>query len=544
MRLIKYNYLSTRSTPAEAATSKELKLSYKIVFLLTSSEPTEGLQTFLGKRSILIARTMFDVFSEKSAGCFYHAFRILESMLRLFPADVYDAICGDGRATERVGSMLRYLGHVPVCEIIIMLVSMAPITKTSPLYNSASKSRWAFFEILSQWIFILKVSEIVVKPQDHCCIDALATAEQHSSAAAHVIQELIEKLSIEDSGEILLQPFGFVSSLLYNFIDAAIDKSLQDDIRRSAIKLLCLLVRRAAEPEIACISPALGAPPTQTFISNKLFPLRDKITDHIKKRISDIMQCIMGLNDEEGNDSKPIKYSSYTIKQPFSVLRSLLIELLVLLVESDDSVAAFIPIELWQNLMSWCITYAHNNIYHAIFYRLVFAVLRHNQEKPQRLLFEKAMFIDFLIDNFIPYPDKEEEARAKDVAIDTLNKHAARGLLMNCANAMRLQASTLPSSTFIKQFLSSQNRWLEFKPVLIEATVLQQNFGMGIKIFDMKSSSLGQMVFMGYEPTIDESGIDHGSRFAKSLGFIDDTDWSDDDMNSDKVETENDVSKD
>lgn len=508
--------------------------------MLTSSEPTEGLQTFLSKRSILIARTMFDVFSDKSAGCFYHVFRILESLLRSFPADVYEAICGDGRATERVGAMLRYLGHVPVNEIIIMLVGMTPIPKTSPLYNTATKSRWAFFEILSQWIFLLKISEIVVKPQEHCCIDTLATAEQHSEAAAQVIQELIERLSIEDSGEILLQPFGFVSSLLYNFIDASIDKSLHDDIRRSAVKLLCLLVRRAAEPEIACISPALGSPPTQTFISNKLFPLRDKIIDHVKKRMNDIMQCIMKSRDDEENESMPIKYSSYTIKRPFAVLRSLLIELLVLLVESDESVAACIPIELWENLMEWCVTYAHNNIYHAIFYRLIFAVLRHNQEKPQRTLFQKAKFLDFLIDRFIPYPVREEEARSKDKPLDTLNKHVARGLFMNCANAIRLQASSLHPSSFIRQYLNSHERWTEFKKVLIESTVIQQNFGMGIKILDMKSSSLGQMVFLGYEqPTFDESGVDHGSRFAKSLGFIDEIAWPTDD-NDIEVGLEND----
>ena len=87
---------------------------------------------------------------------------------------------------------------------------------------------------------------------------------------------------------------------------------------------------------------------------------------------------------------------------------------------------------------------------------------------------------------------------------------------------------------FIRQFLNSHERWLEFKTILTEATVIQQNFGMGIKITDMKSSSLGQMVFMGYEPTIDESGIDHGSRFAKSLGFIDDIAWPEN-------ETENNV---
>ena len=467
---------------------------------------------------------MFDVFSDKSAGCFYHVFRILEGMMKSFPMDVYEAICGDGRATERIGAMLRYVGHVPVSDIIIMLVSMTPIPKASPLFNATSKSRWIFFDILSQWIFFLKLSEIVVKPQEYCYIDTVAAFEQHSSAAAHVIQELVDKLSIEDSGEILLQPFGFVASLLYNFIDAAIDKSLHEDIRRSSTNLLCLLIRRAAEPEIACLNPVLGVIPTQTYVNNKLFPLRDKIIENIKKRIIDLIQCIIPL-DEEEKTAESVKYSSYTVQLPFAVLRSLLVELLVLMVESDETIATFIPLELWQHLMKWCILYANNNIYHAIFYRLIFAVIRHNEEKSLQKLFQVAKFIEFLIDNFIPYPVKEEEARRKNMPIDVLNKHAARGLIMNCANAIRLQAASLPPLSFIRQFLNTHERWLEFRTKLTEATVVQQNFGMGIKVNDMKSSSLGQMVFMGYEPSIDESGINHGSRFAKSLGFMDDLDW-------------------
>jgi hypothetical protein len=203
------------------------------------------------------------------------------------------------------------------------------------------------------------------------------------------------------------------------------------------------------------------------------------------------------------------------------------------MVESDETIAAFIPLDLWQHLMNWCISYANNNIYHAIFYRLIFAVIRHNQEKSQQNLFQVAKFIDFLIDNFIPYPVTEVEARRKNMPIDILNKHAARGLIMNCANAIRLQAASLAPSSFIRQFLNSHERWLEFKTILTEATVIQQNFGMGIKITDMKSSSLGQMVFMGYEPSIDESGIDHGSRFAKSLGFIDDIAWPENETEND-----------
>jgi hypothetical protein len=47
------------------------------------------------------------------------------------------------------------------------------------------------------------------------------------------------------------------------------------------------------------------------------------------------------------------------------------------LAESDEIVAGMLPLDLWKLLVSWIIVYAHNNIYHALLYRLVFAVLRY-----------------------------------------------------------------------------------------------------------------------------------------------------------------------
>ena len=45
-------------------------------------------------------------------------------------------------------------------------------------------------------------------------------------------------------------------------------------------------------------------------------------------------------------------------------------------VEADEEVAELMSVDLWRALMQWTIQYAQNSIYHAIFYRLVYSVLR------------------------------------------------------------------------------------------------------------------------------------------------------------------------
>lgn len=58
--------------------SDALKLSYRAVILLSPENPTEALNAFLSKKAAVIARTIFDVFRNDSAGSFYHAYRIIE----------------------------------------------------------------------------------------------------------------------------------------------------------------------------------------------------------------------------------------------------------------------------------------------------------------------------------------------------------------------------------------------------------------------------------------------------------------------------------
>lgn len=372
---------------------------------------------------------------------------------------MYEGISGDGRAAERIGSMLKYIGFAPVGDMLVMVVALTPISRMSQMYAVSSKARWHFFEQISQWIFLLKLIEVAVNPEEHCYLDSYIDSEQHSSSAAQVFQELVEKLSLEDTGELLLQPLGYTLALLDYLLEKAIDSSANSCRRRSACRLLCFLLRRAAEPEIMCmLAPVAGGLPTPTVVPNRLFPLRERIICHIESRIDEVFRVLMEF-DYTAEATTGVNYSGYRVERSFTAMRSLLVELVVLMVESDEAVSVKISPELWKTFMSWAITYAHNNIYHAFFYRLLFAVLRsvvdsspsscethlfclfdrQSQEPTQRTLFLRVKFIAFIAESFVPFPTSEDEVPPKRSPPEIINKYVARGLIMNCANAIRLQ---------------------------------------------------------------------------------------------------------
>jgi hypothetical protein len=367
------------------------------VVLLTPDEPTEALLNILSKKSMMITKAIFDIFRDDSAGSFYHAYRILDTLLRCFPADVYEGIIAEGKAVERMTSMLRYIGYPPVHEVFVVLLALTPIARNSQLYNSCARVRWNFLDQMRDWTLMLRIAEIITNPDAYCYLGAHISAETHSTAAAQLMLDLIEKLSLEDTGEALLQPLGYDTSILDKFIHTAVDSSIDENIRRSACKLLCFLLRRAAEPEILCIvNTAPGNPPQQTSILNRLYPLRERIVLYIETKLAEIFDSLSKYHsnsigapsslaaDElaetsDASTRREVKYSGYVIREPFSSLRASLVELIVLMVESDEAVAATISVDLWKDFMMWTVNYGFNSIYHALFYRLIFAVLRYSR---------------------------------------------------------------------------------------------------------------------------------------------------------------------
>jgi len=560
-----------------------MKLAYRAVVLLSPENPSDSLSAFLGKKAAVITKELFEIFSSDSIGSFYHAYRILECLLRCYPAEVYEGLCSDGRLNERINNMLSHIGFSPVCELTIMLVALTPIARSSQLYAISTKNRWMFLEKLSEYNFLLKIVSVIVNPEMNCNTTSPAVkADQHSSVASQLFQELVEKLSLEESGEILLQCLGQNSAVLDALVDAAVGKSTlqnlrsgesdlagsesrpEEPFRRSCTRLVCFLLRRAAESEIMCfVAHNNGTPPTATFVQNRLYPMREMIVTYVRNRLEDITGALITYDAKHAPSTaiEKVKYSSYEVNHPFTSLRALIVEMMVLLIESDETVAALLSAEMWKLLVSWAIKYPHNNIYHALFYRLIFAVLRQGQEDPQRVLFRKAKFLSFLIDNFLPFSTSYDDFVASQSSSSSsskslrngddgesyrslksekgtplydsyINRLAARGLIMNCANAIRLQVSCQPAASFLLSFISTSKKWQDFLPILTEATEIQMSFGMGIKISTVetgKNQHGGEKSMLNMfisEPKPNDDVVDQDSRFAKSLGFYEDAPWN------------------
>ena len=333
-------------------------------------------------------------------------------MLKISPADVYDALSSDGRAVTRMSNMLRYIGYPPVSDLVVVLVALTPIPRSSNLYSVAAKYRWKFFSDLSQWVFMRQLAIIVTDPEAHCECSEHISPEQHSTAAAQTLQELVEKLCIEDAGEILLQPLGYTEDLLDNLMISATavsDLDCFDSVaaagvevsdprvrfRRSALKIIIFLVKRSANAENMFFVCAPGGQPTPTLVPNRLHTLRGRMIVQICTKIMDLDHALLrymtrvagaGARAVEGGSSsggggvsiEPIKYPGHQVELPFTSHRVQLVELLVLLVEAgeDREVLDCISPDLWRTLIAWVFQFAHNNMFHSLFFRLMFAVLR------------------------------------------------------------------------------------------------------------------------------------------------------------------------
>jgi hypothetical protein len=430
--------------------------------------------------------------------------------LRLFPAETFEGLVLDGQLEERMVNITRFIGYPPVCELLVMLIALTPLPRTSPTFGACAKNRWTFLEEINKWNFMYNMAKVICDPESLCICDSYVCADQHSTAAAQLLQDLTEKLSLEDTGDLLLLPYGQNSALIDLLLDCVVDFKVDAGYRRSAAKFICFLLRRAAESEIVCFIPAAqpNLPPTETYLPNRLYALRERIVIFIRNRMQDVMRSLLEYDDEkEENLDTASLGSSSSSRKPFGALRQYLVEVLVLMVESDETIAGTISLELLTLLISWTLRYAYNNIYHAVFYRLIFAILRQGQEDVQRLLFKKAKFATFLADNFLPYNvDSETNVVTINYTIpknsptyDIRNKRiGARGLIMNCANAIRLQLNTELPNSFLANFLTNHEKWNALIPLLTTATDLQLQFGMGIQIsqIDNRNIAGGGEAFM------------------------------------------------
>lgn len=300
--------------------------------------------------------------------------------------------------------MIKYIGYAPVGDLFVILVALTPVPRSSSLYAVCSANRWKFFEGLSKWVFMLRLANVVVDPSSHCHTNEYVTPEQHSSAAAQTLIELIEKLSSEDMGEILLQPLGHTASLLDGFVDMGTrnvpgenepDSETFFTSRRVSLKLLSFLLKRSANEENMCFISGPMATPVPTLVPNRLHPLRGILVEHLVTRVQDIQRslldsCPLTKASAGVERSEPVAHPGHVVRDPFTSHRAHLVELLVLLVEASEGASKKLSVDMWKSLIWWNFEYAHNNIYHSMFYRLLFTVLRY-------VLFLRFLCVNILI---------------------------------------------------------------------------------------------------------------------------------------------------
>jgi len=479
----------------------ELITSYKTTVLLTAESPSNELMAVITRKVGVMAKAAFDIFRPDSAGSFYHAYRLIDCLLRCCPAEFYDAISSDGRLYDRMASLLHYIGYAPVPDIFVCIITLAPIARSSSLFSACAKSRWTFFEHLSEWTMILRIAEVVVRPKEFCCLKDGVSLEEHSSCAAQLLQELSEKLSLEETGEILLHPLGYTTEILDYLVFTGVNPNIVEPIRRASLKLLCFLLKRSAEPELLCMVSTPGREqPVPMCVPNRMHHLRDLMVEHLTAILGEVFRILINYDSADGLSPEKLEaekalpavtHIGYSVAKPFTTMRLLLFEFAVCMVEASETVALAIPVELWTTLMTWILRYAYNNIFHAYFYRLLFAVLRQNNDEVLKVLFQKARLMTFLLDTYYNFPQREDDLLPKICDQELRCRDICRGLMLNSLNAVRLQAASLPPEAFLRQFLEVHMQWDEYEEVIGGATDFQREIGFGLRMVDGNRQDIG-----------------------------------------------------
>jgi hypothetical protein len=388
-------------------------------------------------------------------------------------------------------------------------------------YHSSPHQKWKFFLALSNWRLLLVLAERVA---------ALDYPEQHIIACADVFVELIDRLSADENGQLLLQPIAHCPELLDGLITTALahkcDRRLGQ--RTAAMRCVLRIVQR-------CTLEKVQGPPTSPYqsfgstivnlVPNQLAPLREPIFEVMETQMTKFTTFILEQQrqhmrvDNELRLGKPlpesaVRHTAYVVKIPFTECRLAVVDALVEIVAHNPSMMSYFDIEIWRTLVKWFFEYAHNNLYHAAFYQLVFIALRTPENQDSlRILVKNLKLVTLLIEHY------------RDDGPSASNK----GYALQCCNAIRLQAASQSPDAFLRNFLQSHTTWRGFNEELRAQTNLICINGLG---FDVPQPSMRPNGYAPKEawPMLNETdeennGIDLGSEFARSLGFVDDVAW-------------------
>lgn len=494
--------------------------SYRATMLLTGEDSADALMPFLAKKSKLVTKCIFPIFQKNSQGNLRHGCRVIDHLLRYYMDDVYDVIGRNAATVKRyMGCMLSHIEQAPVAEVFLTLICKPHNAALLRYYSCTPSKKWTFFRSLSEWKLLLVLSTHITGSQH---------SELHSIGAADVFLELLDRLSADENGELLLQPAAYIPELLESLVDAAVDSSAHrtNSQRLAAMKCVFRLLQKSTLEKVQ------GPPtsPYQSFggtivnlVPNQLAPLRERIYELVEKHMGKLLRYLvdryeyqqnieMDLDSDRPLPDTAVRHTAYVVKVPFTEFRLTLVEALVEIVAHNPSkMGEHFDVTVWRVLVSWFFEYAHTNLYHAAFYQLVFIALRTDNQHALELLIKKLKLITSLVEHY----------RQTDTSSSN------KGYIMQCCNAIRLQAASQSPDAFLRNFLQSHTTWRNFEPELRAETNRLCVHGLG---FNVPQAMRGGYASESWQTAIDETeGIDHGSEYARSLGFLDDVAWPEDD---------------
>lgn len=522
------------SSPGEIVEVKEretvqvtgdLLKSFRATMLLTNDDSSDALITFLPKKSALITKCIFPIFQKNSQGNLRHGCRVIDYLLRLYLDDVYEVVGRNAATVKRyMGAMLSHIELACVSEVFLTMVCKPHSAALMRYYASSPQKKWTFFRSLSEWKLLLVLAEHVYSSK---------YSEAHNIGAADVFVELLDRLAADENGELLLQPAAYIPELLEGLVNAAVDRNVSRTFgqRTAAMKCIFRLLQKSTAEKVQ------GPPtsPYQSFggtivnlVPNQLAPLRERIFELAEKHMGKLLRYLVDKYEAQQtiemdlDSGKPlpegaVRHTGYVVKVPFTEFRLTLVEALVEIVAHNPSkMGEHFDANVWRVLVTWFFEYSHNNLYHAAFYQLVFIALRTDNQSTLEVLVKKQKLVTMLIEHF-----RHDGVGASN-----------RGYILQCCNAIRLQAASQSPDAFLRNFLQSHTTWRNFEPELRSLTSDACVNGLGFHVPQMSRQSgylqKDSWQLLGNDD--DETGIDHGSEYARSLGFIDDVAWPDEDV--------------
>mmetsp|Transcript_2823 Transcript_2823/g.3933 ORF Transcript_2823/g.3933 Transcript_2823/m.3933 type:complete len:848 (+) Transcript_2823:66-2609(+) len=542
--------------------SIELKRSYKATMLLSNDHPVDIMLSYFAKKARAITNAIFKVFWRQAKGSLHHACRVIDHLLKHQADQVLDVIGASKESLDRfIKPMLRFAAYPPVCETLIVKMLTYPNsagfcanegmsqsifrdsfagdlvngTTYAVPYQTTPQSKWQFYSSLAEWKFLLVLASQVYSDN---------VSNEHASACADMFWEAVDVLSTDENGKILLQPLGHCPELISGLIKVALDQKRRYSLRTDVARVLLSLFHKASQDQLPCQIVRTVGVQQSTMIPNRLKSVQDKMFSIANSRMRELTEGMLAEshtiwnknsvekrpktkhakaspNKEskiENAENSTALHPGFSVSHPFTLLRYLLLSLIVEIVSFDSSKIVLLSERFWGTLLLWISEYPHNTLFQNLFFKICTMAIRSDKEQVLRTIFTNCKILNKIIDQLM---DSE--------GILKLPPSGAQALYLQILNVVRLQSDLMPPSSFLKSHITNHERWKFFLPLLRKKSEEQNKVGLGFIV--PMSSRPGQSEDIKNFSVSDANygGIDHGSNFARKLGFDMEIVWPFDD---------------